>query len=57
MIQPDGLWMVWDNLKDEPGAIGDRPLVGLQKHRAETVCDVLERIEAGKLTLRKGHSG
>jgi hypothetical protein len=56
MTQPDGLWMVWDNRRDEPAAIGDRPLVGLEKTRAETVCDVLERIVTGKLTLRKGHS-
>jgi hypothetical protein len=57
ITQPDGLWMVWDNRTDEPAAIGNRPLVGLEKTRAEAVLDVLERIETGKLTLRKGHSG
>lgn len=52
VAQPDGFWMVWDNEKDHLASIGDKPLFGLSKLRAEASCGILQRIETGSMTPR-----
>lgn len=52
VAEPDDLWMVWDEQTSEPAMIGGNALIGLKHQRAETVCDVMERIETGKLTRK-----
>lgn len=56
VAEPDDLWMVWDERTSEPAMLGGKALIGLKRHRAETVCNVLERIENGKLTRRSARS-
>lgn len=53
---PDGSWTVWDEETKSPATLGSKELVGLKPIRAETVRNVLERIEDGKVNGRRSPS-
>jgi hypothetical protein len=47
--EPTGTWMVWDNSRDALATLGDRPLSGRQKDRAQAACTVLANIHRSRL--------
>lgn len=49
----NGLWTVWDDLKEVAATLGGKELTGMPLHQAQTTRDILERIETSRLT---GHS-
>lgn len=53
----DGTWKVWDNSRDRPASLGGQLLVNRQKFRAETACDILNRIHARVLRSAKARIG
>jgi hypothetical protein len=41
--------MVWDEQDETPATLGGKPLVGMNRYRAEMARNVLERIDATRL--------
>jgi hypothetical protein len=45
--------MVWDERQQVPAALGSKPLIGMPLPRAETVRDVLERIDTAENEIKR----
>jgi hypothetical protein len=55
VAEPCNKWTVWDGLNQTPAALGGKPLVGMPLPRAETVRDVLERIDAAENECKRSY--
>jgi len=53
----DGTWKVWDNLCNWPASLGSQFLINRPKSRAETACDILNRIYTRDMQYEPGRSG